>query len=258
MKRKMKLGFFAGKKPRAQKALEELKSSYGFVEPEEADAIVVLGGDGTMLRALHSFSDYQAPLYGMNLGTLGFLLNQHKKDGLEKRIKDAKRFTIHPLTMEAVDKDGKKHKELAYNEVSLLRETHNSAKIKVNVNGETRISELVCDGVLVSTPVGSTAYNSSAGGPIIPLAGNIIAMTPISAFRPRRWPGALLNNDCKIEFDILKSVERPVSATADSKEVRDIKSVKVSQSKKISKTILFDPENPLQERIFKEQFFDKC
>jgi len=191
----------------------------------------------------------------MNLGTLGFLLNENRKDGLVDRIKNSKRFTIHPLVMEATDTAGKAHKELAFNEVSLLRETHNSAKIKVNVNGEVRIKELVCDGVMVSTAVGSTAYNSSAGGPILPLQANIIAMTPISAFRPRRWPGALLHNKSKITFDILKSVERPVSATADSKEVRDIKSVSIKESKKISKTLLFDPENPLQERIFKEQFF---
>lgn len=251
----MKLGFFAGRKPRAQKALEELKSAYGWVDPEEADTIVVLGGDGTMLRALHAFADYQAPLYGMNLGTLGFLLNKHDKADLEKRIKDAKRFTIHPLKMTAVDKEGKKHSELAFNEVSLLRETHNSAKIKVHVNGEVRMNELICDGVMVSTPVGSTAYNSSAGGPILPLESNVIAMTPISAFRPRRWPGALLRNNAKITFEVMKAVERPVSATADSKEVREVKEVTIRESKKISKTLLFDPENPLQERIFKEQFF---
>ncbi len=251
----MKLGFFAGRKPRAQKALEELKSTYGAVEPEEADTIVVLGGDGTMLRALHAFADYQAPLYGMNLGTLGFLLNPHKKDDLEERIQNAKRFTIHPLIMKALDNEGNQHEELAFNEVSLLRETHNSAKIKVHVNDEVRLKELVCDGVMVSTAVGSTAYNSSAGGPILPLQANIIAMTPISAFRPRRWPGALLKNNSKIKFEITKAIERPVSVTADSKEVRDVKEVSICESKKISKSLLFDPENPLQERIFKEQFF---
>lgn len=252
----MKLGFFAGRKPRAQKALEEIKSTYGFVPPEEADAIVVLGGDGTMLRALHAFADYQAPLYGMNLGTLGFLLNTYKKDELEERIENAKRYTIRPLIMKAIDKDGEEHEELAFNEVSLLRETHNSAKIKVFVNGEVRMKELVCDGVIVSTPVGSTAYNTSAGGAILPLQANIIAMTPISPFRPRKWPGALLKNDSKIKFEVTKSIERPVSATADSKEVRNIKEVSICESKKISKSLLFDPENLLQERIFKEQFFN--
>ena len=252
----MKLGFFAGRKPRAQKALEELKSTYGHVPPEEADAIVVLGGDGTMLRALHKFADYQPPLYGMNLGTLGFLLNKHDKNDLIERIENAKRFTIHPLRMNAVDKDGQKFQELAFNEVSLLRETHNSAKVKVFVNGALRIKELVCDGVMVSTPVGSTAYNSSAGGPILPLESNIIAMTPISAFRPRRWPGALLKNNSEVRFEVCKCIERPVSVSADSKEIRDITEVTIKEAKRVTKTLLYDPENPLQERIFKEQFFN--
>lgn len=251
----MKLAYFAGRKPRAQKALEELRSTYGSVEPEEADAIVVLGGDGTMLRAMHAFADYQAPLFGLNLGTLGFLLNRHSKDGLIERIRDARRFTIHPLKMATTDSEGKTHSELAFNEVSLLRETHNSAKIRVLVNDEVRIEELVCDGVMLSTPVGSTAYNSSAGGPILPLDSNIFSMTPISAFRPRRWPGALIRNNCKITFEVLKAVERPVSATADSKEVRDVRSVTIKESRKISKALLYDPDNPLEERIFKEQFF---
>lgn len=252
----MKLAYFAGRKPRAQKALEELRSTYGAVDPEEADAIVVLGGDGTMLRAMHAFADYQAPLFGLNLGTLGFLLNRHDKEGLIERIKGAKRFTIHPLKMTATDRDGNTHKELAFNEVSILRETHNSAKIRVYVNDEVRIDELVCDGVMLSTPVGSTAYNSSAGGPILPLDANIFSMTPISAFRPRRWPGALLRNTCKVTFEVLKAVERPVSATADSKEVRDVRTVSIKESRKISKTLLYDPDNPLEERIFKEQFFN--
>ncbi len=251
----MKFAFYAGRKPRAQKALEELKSTYGAVKPEVADVIIVLGGDGTMLHALHEYADYQAPLYGMNLGTLGFLLNAHVKEDLAKRVKNAKRFTIHPLSMQATNKHGKTHEELAFNEVSLLRETHNSAKIKVSVDGAVRIEELVCDGVMLSTPVGSTAYNSSAGGPILPLEANIVAMTPISAFRPRRWPGALLTNDNKVLFEVLKAIERPVSATADSKEIRDVREVLITESRKITKTLLFDPENPLQERIFKEQFF---
>lgn len=250
----MKLTFFAAGKPRAQKALEEIKSTYGSCKPEEADAIVVLGGDGTMLRSLHEFVDFQAPIFGMNLGTLGFLLNRYEKENLIKRIEQANRFDIHPLHMETIDRKGKKRKEVAFNEVSVLRETHNSAKIKVLVNGKERISELVCDGVLVSTPVGSTAYNSSAGGPIIPLSANVLPMTPISAFRPRRWPGALLHNDSEIKLQILHPVERPVSATADSKEVRDIKEVTIREAKTISKTILYDPDNPLEERIFEEQF----
>ena len=252
----MKLTFYASKKPRAQKALEEIKSTYGACEPEKAEAIVVLGGDGTMLRALHEFAEYQAPIFGMNLGTLGFLLNSYNKDGLPERIKAAKQFEIHPLRMEATDKDGKTYREIAFNEVSIIRETHNSAKIKISVNGKERIPELVCDGILVSTPVGSTAYNSSAGGPIVPLSANVLPMTPISAFRPRRWPGALVTNTCEITFEITKAIERPVSATADSKEIRDVREVIVRESQSISKTILYDPDNPLEERIFQEQFAD--
>jgi NAD+ kinase len=250
----MKLTFFASRKPRAQKAMEELKGLYGFVEPEKAEAIVVLGGDGTMLKALHHFADFQAPIFGMNLGTLGFLLNENRKDDLVKRIKKANRFEIRPLQMEARDKAGTIHKEIAFNEVSLLRETHNSAKIRVFVNGKERLKELVCDGIMLSTPVGSTAYNSSAGGPIVPLYGNVYPLTPISPFRPRRWKGALLRNDAEVRLEVLKAVERPVSATADSKEVRDVIEVKIRESKNISKTILYDPDNPLEERIYQEQF----
>lgn len=253
----MKIHFYASRKPRAQKALEEMKSKYGQDKPEEADAIVVLGGDGTMLSALHTYADYAAPLFGMNLGTLGFLLNDHKLASLKKRIEDAKRFEIRPLRMEAKDRNGNVHTEIAFNEVSVLRETHNSAKIKVFVNKKERISELVCDGILVSTPVGSTAYNSSAGGPIIPLSANVLAVTPISPFRPRRWSGAIVSNDCEIRLQILKAVERPVSATADSKEIRDVAEVKIRESNAISKTLLYDPDNPLEERIFEEQFAPK-
>ncbi len=254
----MKLSFHASKKPRAQKALEELKSTYGAHKPEESDVLVVLGGDGTMLRALHEHVDLDIPIFGMNLGTLGFLLNVYNLKDLPERIEKANEFTIHPLRMIATDKAGAKHSELAFNEVSVLRETHNSAKIKIFINDKERISELVCDGILVSTPVGSTAYNSSAGGPIIPLGANVLPVTPISAFRPRRWPGALISNECEVRFEILKSVERPVSTTADSKEVRDIKTVTIRQSRSISKSILYDPDNPLEERIFQEQFAPEC
>ena len=250
----MKIAFHASKKPRAQKALEELKSAYPACKAADADFIVVLGGDGTMLSALHQYVHLDAPIFGMNLGTLGFLLNTYNLKDLPGRIEKSNRFSIHPLRMIAKDKAGVKHEELAFNEVSLLRETHNSAKIRVLVNGKERIPELVCDGILVSTPVGSTAYNSSAGGPILPLTANVLPITPISAFRPRHWPGALVRNDSQIKFDILKSVERPVSATADSKEVRDVKEVVVSQAIEITKVILYDPDKPLEERIYQEQF----
>ena len=250
----MKIAFHASKKLRAQQAMAELRELYDTVPPEEADVIVVLGGDGTMLRALHTYADYQAPMFGMNLGTLGFLLNDHKLKGLKKRVEKAESFTIHPLHMTATDKNKRTHKKIAFNEISVLRETHASAKIKVHVNGKVRMEELVCDGILVSTPVGSTAYNSSAGGPILPLNANMLPITPISPFRPRRWNGALVNKDCTIAFEIIKPVERPVSATADATEVRDIRHVEIKTENKISKTLLFDPESALQERIFQEQF----
>jgi NAD+ kinase len=254
LKSEMKIAFYASQKPRAQKAMEELKSTYGFCDPKDADVLVVLGGDGTMLRALHTFVDLDIPFFGLNLGTLGFLLNPYYLDNLPERIRNANRFDIHPLRMEAVDKHGNIHHKLAFNEVSVLRETHNSANIRLFVNDKERISGLVCDGIMVSTPVGSTAYNSSAGGPIVPLDANVLPLTPISVFRPRRWPGALLSNDSVIKFEILKAIERPVSATADSKEVRDVREVTVRQETTISKTILYDPNNPLEERIFQEQF----
>ena len=250
----MKLAVHASPTPRAQKALAALQKSYDFVSAQEADVIVVIGGDGTMLRALHDHADIDAPLFGLNQGTLGFLLNEYHAEDLAQRIKDANELKIHPLRMIATDKSGKEHSELAYNEVSLLRGTHNSAKIQIFVNDQERMDELVCDGIMVSTPVGSTAYNLSAGGPIVPLNANVLPVTPISAFRPRRWSGALVSNDCEVRFDILKPAERPVSATADSYEVRDVKSVIVRESRTISRTLLFDPDTSLEERISKEQF----
>lgn len=255
----MKIHFHASRKLRAQKALAELKEIYPHVSAEEAEVIVVLGGDGTMLRALHKFVDYQAPMFGMNLGTLGFLLNDNRTNGLEKRIEAATSSVIYPLSMVATDKNKKKHKKYAFNEVSVLRETHASAKLKVFVDDKIRISDLVCDGIIVSTPVGSTAYNSSAGGPILPLSANVLPITPISPFRPRHWPGAIVGDDSKIRFEILKPVERPVSATADADEIRDVREVTIQRATKISKTLLFDSEESLKERVFREQFAgEKC
>lgn len=250
----MKIAFHASRKLRAQNALAELKNHYKHIPPEEADVIVVLGGDGSMLHALHEYIDYQAPLFGMNLGTLGFLLNNYGIKNLQERIDNAASFTIHPLKMIATDKDGKKHKKYAFNEVSLLRETHASAKLAISVNDKIRIKELVCDGVMVSTPVGSTAYNSSAGGPILPLDSNVLPITPISPFRPRHWPGALVSNKCKVKIDIIKPVERPVSATADMAEIRDVREVQIQIASRVTKTLLFDDAESLQERIFREQF----
>ncbi|MFP4313341.1 MAG: NAD kinase [Alphaproteobacteria bacterium] len=249
-----KIAFHASHKPRAQKALEELKGLYSNTAPAEADVIVVLGGDGSMLRALHQFSNLNKPIFGMNLGTLGFLLNKYNPENLFERVNKANRFEIHPLKMSARDTHGNTHEEIAFNEVSLIRETHSSAKIKVIVDGKVRLEEVVCDGMLVSTPVGSTAYNSSARGPIVPLNANVLPLTPISVFRPRRWPGALIHHDAKIEFEIRHAPERPVSATADAKEIRDIAHVSVQEARSITCTLLFDADNLLSERIFSEQF----
>ena len=255
----MKIAFKATPKPRAQQALEELKSKYKSVPPSKADVIVVIGGDGTMLRALHDYKDLDTPIFGVNQGTLGFLLNHHdRRANLIKRIENAEEFKIRPLEMTTTDKNGKKHNEVAFNEVSLLRETHAAAKIRISINKKVRIEELVCDGIMISTPVGSTAYNLSAGGPVLPLDSNLLPITPISPFRPRRWGGALIRNNNKIQLEIMKAVERPVSATADSKEIRDVKLVTIQRSEKVEKTILFDPDNPLEERIFKEQFAGSC
>lgn len=250
----MKIFFFASHKPKAQKALETMTRKYGQAAPEKADAVVVLGGDGAMLRALHATINRKAPIYGMNLGTLGFLLNDYRRDDLKERIRKARKIVIHPLIMEALTQDGKVHAEVAFNEVSLLRSTHNSAKIRVLVNDQVRISELSCDGVLLSTPVGSTAYNSSAGGPILPLTANVLPLTPISPFRPRRWAGALVPSNAHIQFQVIKAKDRPVSATADSKEIRDVFEVRIRVAKTVSKTLLFDPDDQLEERIFQEQF----
>ena len=250
----MKIYFHASDRPKPQAALKELLGRYENHTIENADVIVVLGGDGAMLRALHKFTDIDLPLYGLNLGTLGFLLNEYKNQDLTERIAAAQSYKIHPLRMEATDINGVVHKQIAYNEVSLLRETHSSAKIMVFVNDEVRIAELVCDGILLSTPMGSTAYNSSAAGPIVPLSANLLPLTPISAFRPRRWSGALIPNTSQVKFEIITPDDRPVSASADSSEVRDIVSVTVHEATKLSSTLLFDPDNHLEERIYQEQF----
>lgn len=250
----MKIHFHASESPRPRAALEDFLLTHKNHDVHEADVIVVLGGDGTMLRALHQFTDVDLPLYGLNLGTLGFLLNEYKKRDLVARIERAKAYEIHPLRMKAEDVNGGVHEALAYNEVSLLRETHSSAKIMVFVNDEVRIPLLVCDGIMLSTPVGSTAYNSSAAGPIVPLTANLLPLTPISAFRPRRWPGALIQNTSTVRFEVIRPQDRPVSVAADSFEIRDIANVEIREARDITAKLLFDPENHLEERIFQEQF----
>ncbi len=246
--------FHASESDDAQKALQELEALYGQSSPEDADVIIALGGDGTMLEALHRFYTLDKPIYGMNRGSVGFMLNPYRAEKLTERLAAAQSVTLHPLRMIAYTEDGKELEALAFNEVSLLRQERSAAKIGVSVDEIERLPEMICDGVLLSTPAGSTAYNLSAHGPVIPLSANVLALTPISPFRPRRWRGALLPHNAKVRFEILESPKRPVSATADSTEVRDVRQVDVWQSREISVTLLFDPDHNLEERILKEQF----
>jgi len=240
----------------AQAAAEELRGLYEWYPIERADLVIALGGDGYMLRTLHSMLDRHRilPIFGMNLGTVGFLMNEWKPELLELRVQNAKSMTVLPLRMDAVTVDGERFSIPAINEVSLLRETRETAKLEVIVDGRVVLPELVCDGVLVATPAGSTAYNLSAQGPILPLDSSLLALTPISPFRPRRWRGAILPNKTKIAFRVLDSAKRAVSAVADQREVRDIESVSIAIDRTSPLTLLFDPEHALDDRITMEQF----
>jgi NAD+ kinase len=241
--------------PQAQDSLAELRARYGDSGPADADIVVALGGDGFMLQTLHAFTGLAKPIYGMNRGTVGFLMNEYHQDDLMDRLAAAERAVIHPLKMMAhSEKSGVAAR--AFNEVSLLRETRQAAKIRILVDGKPRISELICDGVLVATPAGSTAYNLSAHGPILPIDADLLALTPISAFRPRRWRGALLPHRARVRFEILESDKRPVSAVADDFEVRDVTAVDVVEDRSISMTLLYDAGHNLDERILAEQFSD--
>ncbi len=250
----MKIHFYAADTDKAQEALKALTARYGQCAEKECDYVVVLGGDGTMLEALHEYGNSNNPVYGVNYGSVGFLMNPNKFDDLPAKLKKASAVDVYPLSMKATDLHGKTHEALAFNEVSLIRETRQAASLRISVDDIVRIPELVCDGILVSTPVGSTAYNLSAHGPILPLSSNILALTPISAFRPRRWRGALIPSNLKIRIDALDINKRPVSVTADSNEIRDVVSVEIAQSGDVSRTLLFDPDHHLEERILKEQF----
>lgn len=250
----MKIAFRAAPTEEARRALAALQHRYGAHDPAEADVIVPLGGDGFMLEILHAHLDLARPIYGMNLGTVGFLLNAYALDGLEERIGRAQRVELYPLRMRARLADGEVREALGINEVSIYRETRQAAWLRVAIDGVTRLPELVCDGVLVATPAGSTAYNLSAHGPIIPLGANLLALTPISPFRPRRWRGALLPSRSCFRIDTLDPLKRPVSAVADFTEVRDVVSVEIWEDRSISFHLLFDPEHNLEERILKEQF----
>jgi NAD+ kinase len=251
-----KLHFVASDAPDAQDALAAMRKRYSQVDANAADIVVALGGDGFMLQTLHRFLKHEKPIYGMNLGSVGFLMNEFREADLEKRLEAAESAKVHPLRMKAVDIHGKHTEALAFNEVSLLRETRQAAKIRILIDDRVRISELICDGVLISTPAGSTAYNLSAHGPILPIDAALLALTPISAFRPRRWHGALLPHRARTRFEILEAEKRPVSAVADDEEVRNIRSVDVAEDRSIAMRMLFDAGHSLDERILAEQFVD--
>lgn len=251
----MKIYFHCSDTDDAQHASEELKKLYGGCDSaEDSDIIVALGGDGTLLEALHKYYELQKPFYGMNKGSVGFMLNPYRAEELEQRLQNSQSVTLHPLRMTAKTDEGETIEAVAFNEVSLLRQRHHAAKIGISIDDIERLPELVCDGVIAATPAGSTAYNLSAHGPIIPLSANVLALTPISAFRPRRWRGALLPHNAAIRFEILEAPKRPVSATADTTEVRNVIQVDIRESRSISVTLLFDPDHNLEERILKEQF----
>ncbi|MBM3504972.1 MAG: NAD kinase [Alphaproteobacteria bacterium] len=251
--RHLKLAFVASATKDARKAVARLKRRYRAVDVGKADVIVALGGDGFMLSALHRYMGMGAPIFGMNQGTVGFLMNDFDEDRLHERLSQAEEVTLHPLTMEAMSRS-RRRRALAVNEVSLLRQTRQAAKIKISVDGVVRIPELVCDGVLLATPAGSTAYNLSAHGPILPLGAGVLALTPISAFRPRRWRGALLPQRAVVRFEILELDKRPVSAVADHTEIRDVAWVEVREDRSRRLRMLFDPEHNLEDRILNEQF----
>ncbi len=248
------IAFAASDQPEAQSALSRLTKRYGNCIPEEADVVVALGGDGFVLHMLHEHMALGTPIYGMNRGSVGFMMNPYEEDTLTERLNRAQGAKLYPLRMTATTDYGETHEALAINEVALLRQARHTAKIKILVDGVQRMEEMICDGVLVATPAGSTAYNLSAAGPIIPLSGEVLALTPISAFRPRRWRGALLPSTATVEFHIGDAEFRCVSATADFHEVRSIRRVTVSEDRSIALTLLFDPEHNLEERIIKEQF----
>lgn len=253
-----RIACLADDSPKAQAAYAELAAHYDFIDiagkRTKPDVIVALGGDGFMLQVLHRYMHRNIPVYGMNCGSVGFLLNSYHVPSLPERIALARRAILHPLVMYTRTVDGKERQELAINEVSLFRESRQAAKIRITIDHVVRVPEMIGDGILVSTPAGSTAYNFSAGGPIIPLTGDLLALTPIAPFRPRRWRGALLGHQSSITFEVLEADKRPVSAVADFTEVRDVKSVSVFEDRSIMLSLLFDPEHNLEERITTEQF----
>jgi len=249
-----RLAFVASSAPEAQMARAQLSKHYGGVAPDKATVIVALGGDGLMLQTLHRFMESDTPIYGMHRGSVGFLMNEYREENLRERIAEAKLNVIHPLQMKARDASGKTLDALALNEVSLFRQTYQTARIRIEIDGEERLGELIGDGVLISTPAGSTAYNLSVGGPILPLKARLLALTPISPFRPRRWRGALLPNRAQVKFSVLEAEKRPVGAVADHVEFRNVIEVSVREERRLGLKLLFDPGHALEERILAEQF----
>jgi NAD+ kinase len=248
------IAFVASSTPEAREAYERLQARYGNIEPNKADVIVALGGDGLMLQTLHKFMNSGKPIYGMHRGTVGFLMNEFVEEGLAERLAAAHITVIHPLVMRARDGQGRTHEHRAINEVSLFRQSAQAAHLRILIDGQERLTELVADGVLVATPAGSTAYNLSAQGAIIPINAPLLALTPISPFRPRRWRGALLPDKAKVTIEVMEADKRPVAAVADHDEVRSVRAVDISMDHGISLNMLFDPGHNLDERILREQF----
>jgi len=254
LKRFQHIAFVASHTPEAREAYARLEKRYGNADPAKADVIVALGGDGLMLQTLHKFMKSGKPIYGMHRGTVGFLMNEFVEESLTERLTNAHITVIHPLVMQARDTQGRVHEHRAINEVSLFRQSAQAAHLRILIDGQERLAELIADGVLVATPAGSTAYNLSAQGPIIPINAPLLALTAISPFRPRRWRGALLPNKAKVTIEVMDAEKRPVAAVADHEEVRSVRSVDISMDHNISINMLFDPGHNLDERILREQF----
>jgi NAD+ kinase len=254
MTKSRNIAFVASETEEAQAAERHLVTRYGNVAADKADIIVALGGDGLMLQTMHRYMNNRIPIYGMNRGSVGFLLNDYHEGQLLERLAAAETTIIHPLRMTAFDRNGAEHKALAINEVSLFRQIYQAAKLRIAVDGKVRLDELICDGLLVSTPAGSTAYNLSAHGPILPINAPLLVLTPISPFRPRRWRGALLPNEAVVRIEVLEPEKRPVSAVADNTEFRDVIAVEVREANDIDIFMMFDPGHTLAERILREQF----
>jgi len=248
------IAFVASEMKEAEQARSELVARYGEASPEQADVIVALGGDGQMLQTMHRYLNNRIPIYGMNRGSVGFLLNDYREDQLLERLEKAEINVIHPLRMTAYDWENSEHPAIAINEVSLFRQIYQAAKLRISVDGRVRLDELICDGVLVSTPAGSTAYNLSAHGPILPIDAPLMVLTPISPFRPRRWRGAILPNEAVVLIEVLEPEKRPVSAVADNTEFRDVLAVEVREASDVDIIMMFDPGHSLAERILREQF----